>query len=117
MALELYERKQQPLSRCFLGPVCRRGGACVSCVCRVVVSAHGCFQKAITFSFALMPTLTVLKSVGTSSHISENGHQKKTKVLGVGGAFSFQALAILASFLLPALWFYHNTTMKAPFFS
>lgn len=52
------------------------------------VSARGCSQKAIPLSFALMPMLTVLKSVGTSSCISENGHQKnKTKVLGVGRVF------------------------------
>lgn len=52
------------------------------------MSARGCSQKAIPLSFALMPMLTVLKSVGTSSCISENGHQKnKTKVLGVGRVF------------------------------
>lgn len=52
------------------------------------MSARGCSQKAIPLSFALMPMLTVLKSVGTSSCISENGHQiNKTKVLGVGRVF------------------------------
>ena len=74
-------------------------------------------SESIPLSFALMPTLTLLKAVGISSLISENGHQKnKTKVLRVGRALSFQALAILASFLLYALWFYHSSTLKALFF-
>lgn len=74
-------------------------------------------SESIPLSFALMPILTVLKAVGISSLISENGHQKnKTKVLRAGRALSFQALAILASFLLYALWFYHNTTLKVLFF-
>lgn len=70
------------------GP-CLQAGRCLweSCVLSGV-SARGCSQKAIPLSFALMPMLTVLKSVGTSSCISENGHQKnKTKVLGVGRVF------------------------------
>lgn len=68
-------------------------------------------------SFALMPTLTVLKAVEISSLISENGHQtNKTKVLRVGRALSFQALGHSGKlFLLYALWFYHSTTLKALF--
>lgn len=99
---------------CVRVRVCAR--ACVSCV--LSGGEHlWLLSGAIPLSFALMPTLTVLKAAGISSLISENGHQtNKTKVLRVGRALSFQALAILASFLLYALWFYHSTTLKALFF-
>lgn len=64
-----------------------------------------------------MPAFPCLKAVGISSRSSENGHQKnKTKVLRVGRALPFRALAILACVLLHALGFYHSTALKALFF-
>lgn len=75
------------------GPHLQAGGVCVRVCVRVSCVLSGgehlwLLSESIPLSFALMPTLTVLKAVGISSLISENGHQKnKTKVLRAGRAF------------------------------